>query len=325
MRWWRILSFPLLVMPFVLPSQAEQTRLRIAVLAPGSVPSSAEAGSSAGVEWAAALAEELATWEALEVVGPSEEEMPAAAVEQATALRDWAEQAGFGAVILCESSPQQSEAAICDLRSGHSGASLNRYTVGSGEGDGSPSPASVDGVVASIRNDLEAGQGGLLLPAVSADQDSPKGGAESSMPIFDRDLPIRIESDELDVITEGKARRLIFNDNVHVEQGDIQLYTAYLEAFYPAGASQPERLEASGGVRVIEKDREVRCKKATYRRTEGLVICRGDAILVQGCDEVRGSEIEFDLIREKVRVIGAATVVLQPEKETDPDCKESTG
>ena len=37
---------------------------------------------------------------------------------------------------------------------------------------------------------------------------------------------------------------------------------------------------------------------------------RGRAEVLQGCDRVRGEEIEFDLERERIRVTGAASVVI---------------
>lgn len=305
--------------------QAEPTPLRIAILTPVASGDTARGDPTAGQRWALALAERLRTWDALEVVGPSDAEVPAEVAGQATALRAWAQAAGLGAVILCESFSQDAGAVICDLRSGHSGASLSRYPIEAASGEGAPSAASIERVFAAIRRDLQAEKNALVLPAVSAAHASAEAEVDQVPPIFDRDLPIRIESDELDVITEGKTRRLVFIRNVFVKQGEIELYTSHLEAFYPEGSSQPERLEASGGVRVIEKDREVRCKNATYHRKKGIVLCKGDAVLVQGCDEVRGSEIEFDLVNERVRVVGAATVVLQPESKTKKGCRETPG
>ena len=53
------------------------------------------------------------------------------------------------------------------------------------------------------------------------------------------------------------------------------------------------------------------------------VLCRGRAELTQGCETVRGSEIQFDLVEERVRVIGAASVVLQAGGD-GADCEGGT-
>ena len=49
-------------------------------------------------------------------------------------------------------------------------------------------------------------------------------------------------------------------------------------------------------------------------RADSVVLCEGQAVLIQGCDEVRGEAIRFDVDQEKVRVIGGASVLLQPEE-----------
>ena len=115
---------------------------------------------------------------------------------------------------------------------------------------------------------------------------------------------------------------MIFNKNVKVVQQDVRLDTDYLEAFYPEGAREPESMQAKGNVRVSEGDRLIRCLEATYQRATNSVVCRGDAVLIQGCDEVRGREIEFDLEQDHVRVVGAASVVLWPEDAAENPCGE---
>ena len=92
---------------------------------------------------------------------------------------------------------------------------------------------------------------------------------------FDSDQPLSIHSDELEASQTGGARRLVFSKNVKVEQGDLQLESARLEAFYPENASQPDRLVASGDVHVVQGTREARCDEAIYYRTEDLSGVRG--------------------------------------------------
>ena len=115
----------------------------------------------------------------------------------------------------------------------------------------------------------------------------------------------------------GGKRHLVFQDNVTVLQGDIELRTEKLDAFYAEGESQPEKLIADGRVRVVQGDRTARCDRATYLRSEQRLVCSGHAKLVQGCDVVRGNRIEFDLEREHFTVMGAASVVLGRE---DGEC-----
>ena len=68
-------------------------------------------------------------------------------------------------------------------------------------------------------------------------------------------------------------------------------------------------------MRVTQGDRRASCNEAIYERVEELITCRGKAVVFQGCDQVRGREIEFDLAREIVRVVGQAAVLIHPSDE----------
>ena len=124
---------------------------------------------------------------------------------------------------------------------------------------------------------------------------------------------------------QGESRHFVFTRNVRVAQGDITLTTDRLDAYYSDGASQPERLVATGNVRVRQQDWEGRCDEAVYLRSEQRVVCSGAAELVQGCDRVRGREIAFDLERDRVRVSGAASLVIHPGDADETACEEQRG
>ena len=130
--------------------------------------------------------------------------------------------------------------------------------------------------------------------------------------IPDSDQPISIRADELEAVSTGGARRLIFTANVRVEQADIRIESDLLEAFYPKGEKQPDRLVATGNVRLTQKDVEARCDHATYERIAQLLLCEGNAELRDGENRVAGSTIEFDLEREIVKVKGGASVLIYP-------------
>ena len=125
-----------------------------------------------------------------------------------------------------------------------------------------------------------------------------------------------IRADELEASQSGGSRRLVFKKAVRVQQADMTLESARLEAFYPEKASQPDRLVASGGVRVVQGQREARCDQATYFRTEERLLCEGNAELRDGEDRVSGAQIEFDLAAERVLVKGGANVLFHPEPES---------
>jgi len=137
--------------------------------------------------------------------------------------------------------------------------------------------------------------------------------------------PISINSEELEVVPLDGGRRLVFSRNVEVVQGEVTLKADRLEALYPEGASQPAELLAFGHVRVAQGDKRALCDEAVYERGAQTIVCRGEAEVLQGCDRLRGSEIEFDLERERVRVTGAASVVIRPEDAEGGDCVHVKG
>lgn len=195
-----------------------------------------------------------------------------------------------------------------ELRSGHSGGLLGGWTLPEAVETGSLAP-----VMLAMREAMGAPPpaGLAASAAVATQQEKPLLGNLRG------EGPISIQSDQLDVVSHGGKRHLLFTDNVRVEQGDIQLLTHRLDAYYNEGESQPERLEANGDVHVVQGDRVAECESATYLRAEQRVVCSGRARLVQGCDVVLGKRIEFDLEREHFTVMGAASVVLG---EKDQDC-----
>ena len=132
------------------------------------------------------------------------------------------------------------------------------------------------------------------------------------------DKPLSIRSDELEAIEDEGRRRLLFTNHVHIEQGDLLVNSDRLEAFYPPGGSQPEKLVANGHVVVSQPARKLLCEKATFFQTENRLLCVGNAEIQQGDDRVRGSEIEIFLKQNRVLVRGGATVDVTPSK---PDAK----
>jgi lipopolysaccharide export system protein LptA len=223
----------------------------------------------------------------------------------ASEVRGWALETGADAVVAAR---LESGQLWVELRSAHSGGLLGGWAV-----DPGLAPAVALPVMAEIRELLGAPDlDDSLAPPAEGEAAAVKDPLLGSLRA---DGPISIKSDQLDVVSSGGKRHLVFKDNVRVEQGDIVLHTSKLDAFYREGDSQPERLVAIGGVRVQQGERRARCDRATFQRSEQRIVCSGRAKLVQGCDVVRGGRIEFDLEREHFTVMGAASVVLGREGE----------
>ncbi len=155
------------------------------------------------------------------------------------------------------------------------------------------------------------GAAAAATPAVAARPPSPSQSSGG---------PISIRADSLEVL-DGANKKMLFRGNVRAKQEGFIVYSSRLEASYPKGSSQPDRMIATGSVRIEEDERTARCGKATYYRKDRKVVCVEKAAVVQKCDEVRGDKITFYLDRDVLKVEGGADVSLDSE---DPSCESDS-
>lgn len=200
------------------------------------------------------------------------------------------------------------------------------------KGDGAPGlPAAPEGIPLSA--DSAADRAPLRLAAAEASAPSPSA-ADAAVPAqteavdtptpaagtgllnIESGQPLSITADELEAIELPDGRRqLLFNRSVNVEQGGLLVSADRLEAHYAAKASQPDRLLASGNVRVKQKARELSCAKATYFPGEERLECVGNARLRDGSNQVDGERIEILFAQDRIRVRGGAVVNVAPDDE----------
>jgi lipopolysaccharide transport protein LptA len=273
-------------------------------------PFEAEAAPGALVpDVATLLADRLATRGVARVVGPAELGAARQAEPADADVRAWAARAGVQGVVVGRTTRIDDRLSLdARLRAGDSGAVSGTFVQQVEQPDELES--AIDSLAARI---IE--QSAALAPAAASPPDA--APAVSSAPFglegWKSEAPLSIESDELEAVQKDGRRRLIFEKNVRVRQGDMSLDAARLEAFYPAGGSQPERLVATGAVRLENGDQQARCDEAVYDRPRGLVTCRGAAHFQEGENQLAGDVIEIDLERETVRVKGGASIVIQPD------------
>jgi lipopolysaccharide transport protein LptA len=265
---------------------------------------------------ATSLAQLLSTKGVERVVGPRDLGGTAAADPPAEEIVARAEQAEVDLVVVGRTT-RLGEALSVDtqLRSAATGAPVGTPVVveASGPNDlGRALDELATLVLEKSRGDLTgAATGGTPgSPPVSGQEEDE--GPEEETP-FDSDAPISIKSDVLEAFERDGERRFVFTGNVRAVQDDLYLNSDRLEAFYPKGQSQPERMVATGHVVIRQTGKRALCKKATYYRTEQKLVCVGDAQLDEECDRVRGEEIVFHLDTEVLEVIGAADVRIHPE------------
>jgi lipopolysaccharide export system protein LptA len=124
--------------------------------------------------------------------------------------------------------------------------------------------------------------------------------------------PLEIRSERLEASNPPVGeRQILFTGDVALRQGDIELRARELEAIYPAGATQPDRLLARDDVALREGEREAKCQRAEYRLQERHLTCEGEAELREHDDRLEGERIAFDFAAQKVDVIGRTKLSVQ--------------
>ena len=143
-----------------------------------------------------------------------------------------------------------------------------------------------------------------------------------------KDKPIQIEAQQLDVRDKDKVA--IFTGNVVVVQGDTTMKCKTLHVFYeqdeskgapskgtmkaaqpgPGGKQGIKRLEARGGVIVIQKEQTATGETGIFEMKTNTVTLEGNAkdgvVIAQGTNVLRGERLIVDLTTSAARVEGRA-------------------
>jgi len=123
-----------------------------------------------------------------------------------------------------------------------------------------------------------------------------------------RDQPVKIQAASLEV--REKDKMATFSGDVQVHQGDTEMRCKSLNVFYdeepggramkaaepgPAGQRQIRRIEAKGGVTVVQKDQNATGDTATFNMRENTVTLVGNVVVARGQDVLRGQRLVVDL------------------------------
>lgn len=122
---------------------------------------------------------------------------------------------------------------------------------------------------------------------------------------------VEVSADSLRVNqTNGEAE---FTGNVLIGQGDMRLTAGKVTVTYAAGGQQRiEKLNASGGVTLVNGPDAAEAKAAVYDVATGNITLSGDAIVTQGESVLAGDEIKVNLTDGTASVAGRVRTILQP-------------
>lgn len=257
------------------------------------------------------LANRLATRGVGRVAGPSELGAPARFEPAVAEVQGWARAAAVDAIVVGRTTRVGSAISVhAKLIDGVSGKPVGKTVVQDAARPEELGRA-IDGLTASLLDRLAERPGAVSAPAPAA-KPTPKPRTGATL---DRSKPLSIQSDELEAAPDANGRRrLTFVGHVRARQGELSLDSDRLEAFYPAGASEPEKLAASGHVTIRQADRLARCAEAVFYRSDERVVCSGElAEIEQACDLLRSPRITFHLNSERLEAAGPVDVKIRPD------------
>ena len=123
-----------------------------------------------------------------------------------------------------------------------------------------------------------------------------------------RDQPVKIEAAMLEVRDKDKVAT--FTGDVHVVQGDTDMRCKVLVVYYegepgksgvqaaqpgPGGSQQIRRMEAKGGVTVVQKEQTAQGERADFDMRTNTVILTGNVVVTKGPDVLRGQKLVVNL------------------------------
>jgi lipopolysaccharide export system protein LptA len=140
---------------------------------------------------------------------------------------------------------------------------------------------------------------------------------EVTTPAFDRDQPIEITAQKLEVLQV--ERESIFTGNVVAIQGEMTLSADKLIIYLQKAKDQVDRLEAIGQVRFVQLDRVATAKRAVFYQEQQKLVLIGDAAVTQGGNTISGDEITLFVAEDRTVVKGSKTnrvkaVIIPPKK-----------
>jgi lipopolysaccharide export system protein LptA len=120
-------------------------------------------------------------------------------------------------------------------------------------------------------------------------------GAQVAFGSFKGDptLPVEVTADQLQVNqTDGTA---VFIGNVVVIQGQMRLTAPLVKVDYAQDRKAIARLDASGGVTLVNGGEAAEAENAIYTSDAGEVVMTGNVLVTQGSSALSGNQLTVDL------------------------------
>lgn len=145
----------------------------------------------------------------------------------------------------------------------------------------------------------------LLWPALAAAQTSVAFGSNAA----NQDAPVEVSADSLSVNQENGTA--VFTGNVVIGQGTLRLAAPRVLVVYRSDSQQISRLEATGGVTLVDGDDAAEAQTANYNLDNRTIEMQGSVLLTQGPSAITSDRMVVNLNSNTAQMTGRVKTVLQ--------------
>ena len=123
------------------------------------------------------------------------------------------------------------------------------------------------------------------------------------------DLPVEVNADSLSVDQDNGSA--VFSGNVRISQGTMRISAPEVQVFYNDSSSGIARLEASGGVLLVDGPDAAEAQNAIYSIEDGTVVMTGDVLVTQGVNTLQSEKMTVDLETNTARMEGRVKTIVR--------------
>lgn len=128
----------------------------------------------------------------------------------------------------------------------------------------------------------------------------------------DTSAPVEVSADNLSVNqSDGTA---LYTGNVVIGQGEMRLAAPRVLVVYATSANRIERLEATGGVTLVNGAEAAEAERADYNINDGTVVLKGNVLVTQGQNALTSDQMTVNLDTGTAQMNGRVRTVLQQQQ-----------
>lgn len=125
----------------------------------------------------------------------------------------------------------------------------------------------------------------------------------------DTSAPVEVTADNLSV--DQNANTATFEGNVVIGQGEMRLSAGRVLVVYAEDRSRIRRLEARGGVTLVNGAEAAEAERADYNIDDGTVVMTGNVLLTQGASALSAERMVVNLETGQAQMTGRVKTILQ--------------